>query len=176
MKHYIKTLFVLTAMLYAYGATQPPEEFNIIVEPSWKDLEQNAEYAKKFGGKWILAGCIIFKKRAQDKVHLDRIYLQWDGPKIDNLIGSLYTSESHEEFIPIQDNLVCDGCWNNNQQKLLFNFEEEQLLTFKNYYFLVLTVRDEVEPVLKKGKFNLVTTTLPEPFKACAQNGQFCLQ
>lgn len=177
MKRPITLLLFLTAITYIHAATQPlTDDFNIIMEPTWKDLEQNAAHAKKFGGKWILAGTITFKKKAQDKVHLERLYLKWDGQKIDNLIASLYTSESHEDFLPIQENLICDGNWNNVQQKLLFNFNEKQLLTFKNCYFLVLTVRDEVEPILKTGKFDLVTTILPEPFKECLQNGQLCLQ
>jgi hypothetical protein len=177
MKRTIRFLLILGAVAYAHAAVQPfADDFNIIMEPAWKDLDQDEEQVKKFGGKWILAGTITFKKKAQDKVHLERLYLKWDGEKIDNLIASLYTSESHEDFLPIQENLICDGNWNNVQQKLIFNFDEKQLLTFKNCYFLVLTVRDEIEPVLKNGKFDLVTTILPEPFKECLQNGQLCLR
>lgn len=176
MKRQLKLLLFLSAMAYAHAATQPTEDFNITMEPTWKNLDRDASESKKFGGKWILAGTITFKKKAKDTVHLNRIYLQWDGPKIENLIGSLYECDSPEDFMPIQENLIADGSWNNAQQKLMFNFDEKQLLTFKNCYFLVLTVRDEVEPLLKMGKFDLVTTILPEPFKECLQNGQLCLQ
>lgn len=177
MKRTLTGIVFLTAMLYAQGGTQPTtDDFNITMDPMWKDLEQNAKHAIKFGGRWILAGMITFKKKAQDKVHLERLYLQWHGPKIDNLIASLYTSDCAEDFLPIQENLICDGTWNNAQQRLLFNFDEKQSLTFKNCYFLVLTVPEALEPVLKSGQFSLVTTILPEPLQECLQNKQLCLQ
>lgn len=175
MKRFIILLLLLPSSSRLHSATQPTEDFNIIMEPTWKDLEQDPLHAKKFGGKWILVGTITFKKKAQDKVHLHRLYLQWQGPKIENLIGSLYTSESHEEFLPIQDNLVCDGTWNKFQQTLMHNFDEKQLLGWRNNFYLVLTVPDELEPLLKAGKFSLVTTMLPEPFKDCLNDGQLCL-
>lgn len=173
MKRTIAALLILTVMVPMQGGMNHTEDFIITMEPTWKDLDNGT---KKFKSKWILAGTITFKKKAQEKIHLDRLHLQWDGPKIEHLMASLYTNECLEDFLPIQENLVCDGTWNSNQQKLMFNFEEKQLLTFKNCFFLVLTVTDENEPLLKNGKFDLITTILPEPLKECLPNGQLCLR
>lgn len=67
------------------------DNFTITLEPTWKNLEQRkTKNIRKFGGKWILAGSITFKKKAKDTVTLGKIYLQWHGPTLENVVGSLY--------------------------------------------------------------------------------------
>lgn len=151
------------------------EDFNVILTPQWQDLESNAENAKQFGGKWILAGNITFKKKAKDTVHLNRIYLQWEGSPIDNLVASLYKCEPDKEFLPIQENLICDGLWNKAQQTLMLNFDKKETLGFTNIFNLVLTVPENLEHTLKRGSFDLMPTYLPEPFKICARKRSLSL-
>jgi len=175
----MKRLNILVLLLLSpsglYPATQPTDDYTITMQSTWKDLEQDPQQSKKFGGKWILAGTITFKKKAKDTIHLNRLYLQWEGPrKIENLVASLYTSESEAEFLPIQENLVCDGIWNKCRQTLIFNFDEAESLGWRNNFYLVLTVQDQLEPLLKMGKFSLVSTMLPEPFQECVSDAQLC--
>jgi hypothetical protein len=167
MKHIINgilTSILITQILYASEFDQ----FNVILEPYWKDLEQEEKKELDFGGKWILAGSITFKKKAKDTVYLNHIYLHWRGKKIDHLMGSLYRKESDRKFLPIQENLVCDGLWNKSQQTLMLNFERKHNLGPINTFYLVLTVPQNLEPVLKRGSFNLMAANLPEQFKVCA--------
>lgn len=137
--------------------------------PQWQDLESNEKKVKEFGGKWILAGSITFKKKAKDTVHLHRIYLQWNGDRIESLSGSLYKADADKPFLPIQENLVCDGVWNKCQQTLMLNFDKKETLGFANTFNVVLTVPDQLEETLKSGYFNLMPNYLPEPFKMCAR-------
>lgn len=146
------------------------EDFKVILEAQWQNLEDNNKKVLEFGGKWILAGKIIFKKKAKDTVHLNKIYLHWQGESIDNLIASLYRKEENEKFLPIQENLICDGCWNKTQQTLMLNFDKKHSLGLNNVFYLVLTVPDNLENTLKNGSFDLVPTYLPEPFQTCTQD------
>ncbi len=179
MKRHIGIIALLTTMVYSQCGINS-SDITVTIQPDWKDLEHNPKYIKKFGGRWILAGTITIVKKAQEKIHLNRLHLQWEGPqespKIETLNASLYAGECLEDFLPIQENLVCDGVWNSAQQKLLFNFEEQQLLTFKNCFFLVLTVPENKEQLIRNGTFKLVTAILPEPIKECLNNEQICLQ
>src|SRR5580658_9675791 len=103
MKYFLLfAIFCITAILSA----SERENFQVLLEPLWEDLENNAQKAHDFGGRWILAGSITFKKKAKDTLHLNKIYLQWHGNKIENLIASLYLRDDDEKFLPIQDNLI----------------------------------------------------------------------
>lgn len=145
------------------------DNFQVILEPFWQDLENNDQKAQEFGGKWILAGSITFKKKAKDTLHLRKIYLQWHGKNIENLNATLYLKDDDEKFLPIQDNVVCDGIWNKAQQTIMLNFEEDHTLGPTNIFYLVLTVPKKIEPILKKGYFALLPTYLPEPYKMVAR-------
>jgi hypothetical protein len=174
MKPFISAMLIFMSLSSAVIADSL-EDFNVILAPQWHDLEYSQEKAKQFGGKWILAGSITFKKKAKDTVHLSRIYLQWEGLPIENLVASLYKTDSDKPFLPIQENLVCDGVWNKAQQTLMLNFEKKETLGFTNIFNVVLTVPDELEPTLKNGSFNVLPTSLPEPFKEYAHEHSLSL-
>jgi hypothetical protein len=173
MKHLL-LLFTFLAATTALCSTEP-ENFQVLLEPLWKDLENNAQKAQDFGGRWILAGSITFKKRAKDTLHLNKIYLQWKGQTIDGLIASLYLKDDDEKFMPIQDNLVCDGVWSKNNQTLMLNFEEQHTLGPTNIFYLVLTVPTDLELVLKDGSFKLLPSHLPEPYKMAARQNHLSI-
>lgn len=174
MKRIISMILLMTN-LSSHLIADALEDFNVIITPQWQDLESNEEKAKQFGGKWILAGSINFKKKAKDTVHLNRIYLEWKGSPIEHLTASLYKCESDKEFLPIQENLVCDGIWNKAHQTLMLNFDKKETLGFSNTFNLVLTVPEDLENTLKKGAFSLMSTYLPEPFKLCAHKQSLSL-
>jgi len=161
--------------IWAHLCANDFEDFNVILTAHWQDLESNAQKAEQFGGKWILAGSITFKKKAKDTVHLNRIYLQWEGESIENLVASLYKTETDKPFLPIQENLICDGLWNKAQQTLMLNFDKKETLGFTNTFNLVLTVPEKLEDTLKKGSFDLLPTYLPEPFKVATRKRSLSL-
>lgn len=141
------------------------EDFKLIIEPKWENLDTNTDSIKKFGGKWVLAGSIIFKKKSSECVTLHQIHLKWDGPFIENLTGSLYHKQPNKDFHPIQDFLICDGIWNKKKQMLILNFDKHCSLGPVNTFYLVLTIPQTQESLIKKGSFKLVNTCLPHQFK-----------
>jgi hypothetical protein len=141
------------------------EFFKVIVEPHWHNLEQNEKRTEEFGGKWILAGSITFKKHCKDAVFLDNIQLSWKGEKIDHLIGSLYEKNEAGEFLPIDKYLVCDSCWKKSTQELFLRFNRPCTLGAINTFYLVLTVPEKLEPILKNGSFYVEQAGLPLPYR-----------
>ena len=54
---------LLIGMIVATHVINAEQEFfKVVVEPRWQNLEQNSERCKQFGGKWILAGSITYRK------------------------------------------------------------------------------------------------------------------
>jgi len=141
-----------------------PNQFVIILESKWDDLEKKRK-RKIFNDKWILAGDIIFKKKAPDIISLKELHLSWKGKKIENLIGSLYEKEMRGDLIPIEKYLICDSVWKPSEQKLILKFENPKTLYAVNKLSLVLTVPNEIEDTLKNGYFSIETYTLPIPYK-----------
>lgn len=175
MKRYIQcALSIITSILPMQSCKA--EEFNISLKPKWCDLDGNCTKATQFGGKWILAGSITFKKRCKDPICIETINLHWNGDPLDNLIASLYRKNLEKElFLPIEDNLVCDGAWNKTKQMLVLNFNEKENLAPTTVFYLVLTVPETIEPILKQGSFCLDGQCLPKPFKQCAQQEKLSL-
>lgn len=172
MKHYILSIIASTLLIPIIKA----EEFNITLKSKWCDLDGNCTKAADFGGKWILVGSITFKKRCKDPVCIQTINLHWNGEKLDNLMASLYKKNpDRETFLPIEENLICDGIWNKNKQTLMLNFDERANLGPTTVFYLVLTVPEPIEEILKKGSFSLEQECLPKPFKQCAQNEKLSL-
>lgn len=160
---------IALSLLYAGTCIAEPSEkpCNIIMEPTWYDLECNSgRCTDYFGGKWILVGTITFKKKCKDAVELTKLHLRWQGQKIDNLVSSLYTKAvDQDKFIPIENNLVCDGIWNKSKQTLMLKFDKKQHLNVTNIFHLVLTVPKELEKKLRHGSFELIENLLPEQFQ-----------
>jgi len=151
------------------------ESFDIILKSKWQELDDNDSKCADFGGKWILVGSITFKKRSKNPVFVDEMNLRWHGELLDNLTGSLYKKTLGKDFLAIEENLVCDGIWNKTTQTLMFDFDEKENLGPTTVFYLILTVPDTVETILKKGYFSLKNNCLPRPFKQCAQNEKLIL-
>jgi hypothetical protein len=118
---------------------------------------------RDLGGKWILVGSITFHKKSKEVAKLEKISFEWHGDPIDHLSGSLYKKIPEKQFMPIEDNLVCDGSWNKLNQCLILDFNNrKQTLGPRNIFYLVFTVPESIEPALKSGYFNLVQTNLPD--------------
>jgi hypothetical protein len=171
----MKQLISLIVLIFLNTLIHAVENFDITLKPKWCDLDGNCSRSADFGGKWILVGSITFKKRSKEPVSIDNINLHWKGETIDNLVGSLYKKDLDKNFLPIEDNLVCDGEWNKTKQMLILNFDEKENLGPTTVFYLVLTVPETIEPVLKKGSFCLEKQCLPKPFKDCAQQEKLSL-
>ncbi len=170
------TYVTLSILIITSGScTLALEDFSVSLEPKWQNLEHDQQKSKEFGGKWILVGSITFEKKSKELVSLDKINLHWNGTDIDNLIGSLYKKYPDKEFIPIEDNLICDGSWNKTKQTLILKFTERLTLGPITTFYLVLTVPETTELMLKNGSFCLEEQCLPEPFKPYARKRQLSL-
>lgn len=165
-------LHIFTLLFITSGLLGIDADFSISLEPMWKDLETNPNNIAKFGGKWILAGSITFKKRAKDNVNLEKIYLKWNGPALENTMASLYRGRPDKDFLPIEDNVVADGIWNKKKQRLLFDFLENETLSAITIFYLVLTVPPCCETLFKQGNFSLEKTCLPGPYQFCIYNNK----
>lgn len=168
-------IFTASQAFSAHVTQSSNDDFAIIIESKWQDLEHEPAKAAEFGGKLILVGSITVKKHSKEQVALSRIYLRWKGQPIDNLVGSLYKKESDKEFHPIEEYLVCDGIWNKTKQRLLFEFDEKQTLGALNIFYVVLTVPADLEATLKSGKFEIEHSCLPELMQECTKNQELAL-
>lgn len=156
-------LFFTTFLINA--TTVESENYKLIIEPKWRNLEPNVSQAKAFGGKWVVVGSITFKKKGKEFVDLTRLGLQWKGQPIDLLVASLYRKYADQEFKPIEQNLVCDGTWNKAKQTLKLTFDHKQSIGLENIFYLVLTIPESLESIVKQGSFEILPQTLPEPFR-----------
>lgn len=150
-------------------------EFSVILEPKWENLESNTKKTEEFGGKWVLVGSITFKKNSKESVNLNNIYLRWQGENIENLVGSLYKKKSDKNFIPIQDYLICDSVWNKAKQTLILKFDEKQTLGPSTTFYLVLTIPEKIEKKVQNGSFIIEKEHLPDQFKGYAQQHSLSL-
>ena len=65
--------------------------------------------------------------------------------------------------MPIEDNLICDGVWNQKNQCLVLDFNHrKQTLGACTIFYLVFTVPDAIEPALKNGYFRITKINLPD--------------
>ena len=135
---------------------------HVRVEPKWDNLEQTQKKEKMFGGKLMLVGSITFRKQCKDCIKIDKLVLEWHGKQLDTLCGSLYKKYSEKEFVPLQENLICDALWNKANQNLVLDFESQETLSAVNVFYVVLTVPEGIEQTLKDGHFTLRDTTLPD--------------
>jgi hypothetical protein len=145
------------------------DDFVVTLESTWRCLDDTDGSCLQFGGKWVLIGNITFRKKSvKDSIHLNQLKLHWDGPFINALSASLYKKSfdpTKKEFLPIDDYLVCDGCWNNTKQTLILTFDERQTLGAIEVFYVVLTVPQGLESILKQGSFSLEKKDLPLPFQ-----------
>jgi hypothetical protein len=138
---------------------------SISIEPCWANIEQKNTHQEKFGTKWILIGSITFRKKSKEDIKLDSLQLHWQGEKIERLAGSLYKKLPNKQFMAIEENFLCDGIWNSAQQYLTLDFSNhKQTLGPINIFYIVLSVPQQLENILKKGHFELTKSSLPELF------------
>lgn len=163
MEHTYLIFLILIFSSHFLHAKQ--EEFKIILEPKWENLEHDEHRITQFGGKWILAGSITFKKKSKEYVHLSQLTLRWNGSHLDKITGSLYEKNFEKNFYPIEDFLICDAIWNKKQQTLQFQFDQKCSLRAVNTFYLVLTVPVNQETTLKQGSFCITNDCLPNQFK-----------
>jgi hypothetical protein len=160
MKH---TMVVFVTLIAACGAsTQSSSADYITVEPQWVELDYNAPH---FHSSWILIGNVTFKKRSKEPACMEQMVLQWKGPQIDGMLGSLYKKSVDKQFLPIEDNLVCDGCWNKTKQQLSFKFCKRQNLRATNIFCIVLTLPSNLINRVRQGRFEIESDHLPTTFK-----------
>jgi len=173
MKQFNRTIIVII-FLSTYACNQA-DNFAVTIRPQWDDLEKTADRSERFGGKWIVAGKIQFKKMAKEPTTLKKIVLNWHGKPMENLCASLYRKEATKSFKPIERYLVCDGEWNKQAQALSLNFDRHVHLNTVSNFYLVLTVPNSVQETLKNGHFELSQNGIPAPFRDCLKRGSCSL-
>ncbi len=155
---------LLTLTLHASRATKLPScEIEIISE--WISLDDR-EQEEAFGEKWVLAGKFVIKKRSNDLIYLNEINLKWCGAPIPSLTASLFRADGRDALLlPIEQNLICDGHWNNPEQILQLRFQEKEYLGPTTTLCLVLAVPAALEPLIMQGHFAIVPHSLPYQLK-----------
>jgi hypothetical protein len=154
---------IITLIMHGVCASDA-HDFQLVIEPHWKPLEPS-RVAQRFGSDLVEVGSIKFIKKAKEDVDLAQLTLQWKGPQLDNLMGSLYRKDHGNTCIPIEANLVCDGSWNKAQQLLKLTFDHKHALGPVNVFYVVLTIPHALKNVVKQGSFEVVHHTLPEPYR-----------
>ncbi len=159
MKYTISLILITAATTLSISAS----DCDILLAPRWDNLGKNSTHEKRFGEKWILVGSITVHKTSKQSAELGKISLQWHGDHIDTLSGSRFKKIPEKLFLPIDDNLLCDGSWNKLDQRLILDFhEKKQTLGPHSIFYLVFSIPETIESTLKNGHFSLVQTNLPE--------------
>lgn len=140
-------------------------------DSKWQNLDEKdcVETQKTFGGKWILAATITFKKKISQDIYFNMLDLEWQGVPLSKLNATLFRCDPTRMFVPIEENVVADGTWSEHHQTLHFSFKEKERLQTTHTFGLVLTIPSELEQSIKKGHFNLIPATLPQQLQESAQ-------
>lgn len=138
------------------------KEIEVNIKQQWHNLDANKEQWDEFGGKWIDAGILTVKKRTKDPLSLTHLILSWQGNKIEQLIGSLYQRKPNKEFLPIEQNLICDSHWHQKDQRLIFKFLQPLSLDSLTELHVVLTVPPALEQTLQEGSLKVEADHMPD--------------
>ena len=93
--------------------------------------------------------------RNKQPILLKKLKLKWNGEKINGIYASLYTKKEYQdELVPIEENLLCDGFWNQGKQQIIFDINKK--LVSLNKFYLVLRFPDQIEEKLKNGNFSIL--------------------
>jgi len=149
-------------------------DYSIIVELQWQSLEDNEQKNEIFG-KWVFAGKIVLRKRSKEKVYISELHFTWKGKKLSMLLGSLYKKDLNKKFLPLEDVLISDSQWDKRKQRLVFDFEKPISLGPTNIFYLVLTVPQKIEDVVKEGLFFVEPDGLPSQFREIVENKRLAL-
>jgi len=181
MEYAVPKLFISCFMVTLHFTTcaetlvgHEKADYSIIVEPQWQYLEDDEQKNEVFG-KWVFAGKIVLRKKSKETVHISELHFTWKGQKLSTLFGSLYKKDLNKKFLPLQDVLISDSKWNKRQQRLVFDFEKPISLGPTNIFYLVLTVPEKIEDVVKEGLFFVEPEGLPSQFQEVVQNKQLAL-
>jgi len=170
MRYAVSQMLLMTIIIaIPLPGTTTVRDYTIIVEPRWLDLERNNQNTELFGGKWILAGSITFRKKSKETIYLSKLTFRWKGNKLENLLGSLYKKDLDKQFLPVEEFLISDSNWNKKKQTLIFNFNKSISLGPTNIFYLVLTVPEPIENAIKQGFFVVESNSLPIPYKSIAR-------
>lgn len=169
MKNTLKLSLILICAQSLSIAADKNTGLTITLTPEWQPIGHGKANEKVFGGEWICAGTITIKKRVNETLSLTQAAFRWHGPTLSALHASLYRKNS-EPFLPIEENVVSDGIWHPNTQELSFSFSNKQILDPITTFYVVLTVPNDLEKQLKKGRFELLTAHLPTQVQLYLEN------
>lgn len=134
-------ILTTTQSMLSLSTTLTWQEFNL--------THHNTSLQKKQSA-WTALITIKSKKA----MRLQQINLQWTGGTINSMHASLYRkARAEQELIPIEENLVCDGSWNSQNQQITFALDEK--IVAVNEYYLVLSFPKKVARKLRHGQFTL---------------------
>lgn len=172
----VSCMLLLLFSTYAVYPKSSTQGCSIAIESHWQDLENNKERAQKFGGKWVLAGTITFKKNCNAPARLSELHLVWHGTPVDHLKGSLFSPKNMQPLRPTNEQHVADSIWSKTKQSLIFKFDDHAVsLHPTTIFYLVLTIPEEQEKTLR-GSFSIEPQCLPEAFKEVVQRDSLAIQ
>ena len=153
-----KLWLLLITLLPIYSINQPG--CTITIKSEWKNLE-TARETTFFGNQWIEIALIKFKQISKENVFINQLQFHWHGHHIHKLHASLYLKTNQPNFIPTEENLICDGQWGTKSQSLFFNFPDLKLGP-NTTFVIVATIDNQLETTLHNGSFTLADSSLPE--------------
>lgn len=119
---------------------------------------------------------IKFTKKTSDEAILTVLHLQWHGPHIEQLSASLFKKVyDHEPTQALEENLISEGKWNVTKQMLSFTLKKPLALHGITTLSLVFSVTPELEKIVKKGSFLIVSSYLPYAFQESTQEKNLTL-
>jgi hypothetical protein len=131
--------------------------FSLTTTTTWQEFHVDNSYFEKEKCAWLSS--ITFKSK--NALKLKQLKLNWEGKKIDTkkISASLYTKkDTNTQLVPLEKNLISDGTWDQDNQKLLFVLDEKLIAT--NKYYLVISFPDEIKHVMRNGFFKIDNNSL----------------
>ncbi len=126
--------------------------FSYSTTTTWREFALTSTALQLKDKKWAWIGLITLK--CKDPVHLAKITLQWNGKPLSRLGAALYQKkETINHLVPVQENLVCDGEWDQVDQQLIFSIHKKIVST--NHYYLLLNFPAMLEATIKHGYFSV---------------------
>lgn len=144
----------------------------IKTDAQWQHLEKRLTTSERFGSKLMLIGTVMFKKKSTEQIGIEHLQFAWQGEPIPHLSASLYVKKNNK-FMPLEENLICDGSWNAPKQLITFRFNKPYYLSAHTQFYLVLNLPCELEETIKVGTFTLKKNSLPDIIQSCL-NEQAC--
>lgn len=121
---------------------------------TWRDFSLKNANDQFQHDRWAWTWSLTLKCKSAFKLH--QLTLQWMGKEIGSIYASLYQKKDRDPIlIPIQENLVSEGAWDNKNQQLVFAMDEKIVAT--NKYYLVLSFPQTIERHVRQGTFIVPT-------------------